>query len=314
MGANMLELDGTQPGPAAGDLIKDGTEENFMAEVIEASQQVPIVVDFWATWCGPCKTLGPQLEAAVTAAKGKVKMVKVDVDANARLAQALAQQGLPLQSIPTVVAFWQGRPVDMFQGAVPQSQIKTFIDKLVGLAGGGGDGGLAEAVEAAEEMLTQGAAADAAQTFAAILGEDPENAAAFGGLVRAHLAIGEADRAEALLANVPDAIATAPEVEAARAQLDLARQAANAGPLPDLSAAVEADPANMQARFDYAVALHATGDVEEAIEQLLDILRRDRDWKEGAAKEQLFTIFEALKPGDPVALKGRRKLSSLLFA
>lgn len=310
----MLELDGTQPGPAAGDLIKDGTEENFMAEVIEASQTVPVVVDFWATWCGPCKTLGPQLEAAVSAAKGKVKMVKVDVDQNQRLAQALAQQGLPLQSIPTVVAFWQGRPVDMFQGAVPQSEIKTFIDKLVGLAGDGDDGGLAEAVEAAEEMLTQGAATDAAQTFAAILGEDPENAAAFGGLVRAHLAIGEADKAEALLANVPDAIATAPEVDAARAQLDLARQAANAGPLPDLSAAVEADPANMQARFDYAVALHAAGDVEEAIEQLLDILRRDRDWNEGAAKDQLFKIFEALKPSDPLALKGRRKLSSLLFA
>lgn len=310
----MLGLDGNQTGPVAGDLIKDGTEENFMAEVVEASQQVPVIVDFWATWCGPCKTLGPQLEAAVTAAKGKVKMVKVDVDANARLAQALAQQGLPLQSIPTVVAFWQGRPVDMFQGAVPQSEIKSFVDKLIGLAGGEADGGLEEAIAAAEDMLAQGAAADAAQTFAAILGEEPENAAAFGGLARAHLAIGETDKAEALLAGVPEAIATAPEVEAARAQLDLARQAANAGPLAELSSAVEADPANLQARFDYALALHAAGKVEEAIEQLLDILRRDRDWNEGAAKEQLFKIFEALKPNDPLALKGRRKLSSLLFA
>ncbi|TBX28494.1 thioredoxin family protein, partial [Nioella sediminis] len=151
----MLELDGLQPGPAAGDLIVDGTEDNFMAVVVEASQEVPVVVDFWATWCGPCKTLGPQLEAAVTAAKGKVKMVKIDVDQNQRLAQALAQQGLPLQSIPTVVAFYQGRPVDMFQGAVPQSEIKAFIDKLTGLAG---DGGLGEAVEAAEQMLADGEA------------------------------------------------------------------------------------------------------------------------------------------------------------
>lgn len=307
----MLELDGTQPGPAAGDLIIDGTEENFMAAVVEASQEVPVIVDFWATWCGPCKTLGPQLEAAVTAAKGKVKMVKIDVDQNQRLAQALAQQGLPLQSIPTVVAFYQGRPVDMFQGAVPQSEIKAFIDKLTGLAG---DGGLGEAVEAAEQMLADGEAADAAQTFAAILGEEPDHAGAYGGLVRAHLAIGEVDQAEALLTNAPEAIATSPELEAARAQLELARQAADAGPLAELSAAVEADPTNHQARFDYAQALHASGDVEAAVEQLLDLFRRDREWNDGAAKAQLFTIFEALKSNDPVALKGRRKLSSLLFA
>lgn len=307
----MLELDGLKPGPAAGDLIVDGTEENFMAVVVEASQEVPVVVDFWATWCGPCKTLGPQLEAAVIAAKGKVKMVKIDVDANQRLAQALAQQGLPLQSIPTVVAFYQGRPVDMFQGAVPQSEIKAFIDKLTGLAG---DGGLGEAIEAAEQMLTDGEAADAAQTFAAILGEEPEHAGAYGGLVRAHLAIGELDQAEALLTNAPEAIAASPELEAARAQLELARQAAGAGPLTELSAAVEADPSNHQARFDYALALHASGDVEAAVAQLLDLFVRDREWNDGAAKTQLFTIFEALKPNDPVALKGRRKLSSLLFA
>ncbi len=308
----MLELGGNQTGAApAGDLIKDGTEENFMAEVVEASQEVPVIVDFWATWCGPCKTLGPMLEAAVMAAKGKVRMVKVDVDANQRLAQALAQQGLPLQSIPTVVAFYQGRPVDMFQGAVPQSEIKAFIDKLVGLAG---DGGLGEAVEAAEQMLAEGAAADAAQTFAAILGEEPTHAGAYGGLVRAHLATGDVDQAEAMLANVPAEIADAPEIEAARAQLELAHQAANAGPLVELAAAVEADPANLQARFDYAQALHAAGKVEEAVEELLEIIRRDREWNEAAAKTQLFTIFEALKPNDPVALKGRRKLSSLLFA
>ncbi|MAX74520.1 tetratricopeptide repeat protein [Alterinioella nitratireducens] len=306
----MLELGGTE-NTAAADLIKDATEETFMADVVEASREVPVIVDFWAPWCGPCKTLGPQLEAAVTAAKGKVRMVKLDVDANPRLAQALAQQGLPLQSIPTVIAFHEGRPVDMFQGAVPQSEVQAFVQKAAALAG---DGGLAEAVEAAEAMLEEGAAVDAAQTFAAILGEEPENAAAYGGLIRAHLAMDEVDQAEGLLASVPDAIKSAGEIEAARAQLDLMRQAADAGPLAELSAAVEANPDDHQARFDYAKALHANGKVEEAVDQLLDLFRRDREWNDGAAKTQLFTIFDALKPNDPVAQKGRRKLSSMIFA
>ncbi|NPD20277.1 tetratricopeptide repeat protein [Alterinioella nitratireducens] len=306
----MLELGGTE-NTAAADLIKDATEETFMADVVEASREVPVIVDFWAPWCGPCKTLGPQLEAAVTAAKGKVRMVKLDVDANPRLAQALAQQGLPLQSIPTVIAFHEGRPVDMFQGAVPQSEVQAFVQKAAALAG---DGGLAEAVEAAEAMLEEGAAVDAAQTFAAILGEEPENAAAYGGLIRAHLAMDEVDQAEGLLASVPDAIKSAGEIEAARAQLDLMRQAADAGPLAELSAAVEANPDDHQARFDYAKALHANGKVEEAVDQLLDLFRRDREWNDGAAKAQLFTIFDALKPNDPVAQKGRRKLSSMIFA
>jgi putative thioredoxin len=308
----MLELGQSQPnGPAAGDLIKDGTEANFMAEVIEGSREVPVIVDFWATWCGPCKTLGPMREQAVTAQKGKVRMVKIDVDREQRLAGALAQQGLPLQSIPTVVAFWQGQPVDMFQGAVPQGQLNDFVAKLVSMAG---DGGLGEAVEAAEQMLAEGAVTDAAQTFAAILGEEPEHAGAMSGLARAHVAMGQLDQAEALLNNAPAAIAGAPEIEAARAQIALARQAENAGPLAELSAAVEADPADHQARFDYAQALHASGDVEGAVDQLLELFRRDRDWNDGAAKTQLFTIFDALKPTDPVGQKGRRRLSSMIFA
>ncbi len=307
----MLELGQTGADAAQGDLTKDATEATFMADVIEASQETPVIVDFWATWCGPCKTLGPMLEDAVRAAKGKVKMVKVDVDAEQRLAGALAQQGLPLQSIPTVVGFHQGRPVDMFQGAVPQSQITEFIQRLAALAG---DDGLGEAIEAAEAMLAEGAVVDAMQTFAAILGEEPENAAAYGGLARSQIAGGELDQAEAFLSGAPEAIAAAPEVEAARAQLALARQAADAGPLGDLSAAVEGDPDDHQARFDYAQALHAAGQVEEAVDQLLDLFRRDREWNDGAAKAQLFTIFEALKPEDPVALNGRRKLSSMIFA
>jgi putative thioredoxin len=307
----MLELGQTQGTPAAANLIKDGTEATFMADVIDGSADVPVIVDFWATWCGPCKTLGPMLEAAVTAAKGKVRMVKIDVDREQRLAAALAQQGLPLQSIPTVVAFYQGRPVDMFQGAVPQGQIKEFIARLTALVG---DGGLAEALEAAEQMLAEGAALDAAQTFAAILEEEPENAAALAGLARAHIALGELDQAEAVLNAAAPAIAKSPILEAVRAQIALARQAAKAGPLADLEAAVTANPADHQARFDYALALHAAGQVQEAVDELLELFRRDRDWNDGAAKAQLFTIFEALKPQDPIALTGRRRLSSMIFA
>jgi putative thioredoxin len=307
----MLEFGQSAATQPAADLIKDGSEATFMADVIDGSAEVPVIVDFWATWCGPCKTLGPMLEDAVTKAGGKVKMVKIDVDREQRLAAALAQQGLPLQSIPTVVGFYQGRPVDMFQGAVPQGQIKEFIDRLAALAG---DGGLAEALEAAEAMLAEGAAVDAAQVFAGILGEEPENAAAMGGLARAHVAMGEIDKAEGILNTAPDAIAKAPELEAVRAQIALARQAENAGPLADLKAAVEADPSDHQARFDYAQALHASGDVKAAVDELLELFRRDREWNEGAAKAQLFTIFDALPPQDPIALNGRRKLSSMIFA
>jgi putative thioredoxin len=288
------------------DVVKDTTEATFMADVIEASREVPVVVDFWATWCGPCKTLGPMLEAAVTAAKGKVRMVKVDVDRNQRIAAQLR-----IQSIPTVYAFWQGQPVDGFQGAVPASELKAFIDRVSALAG---DGGLADALQAAEDMLNEGAAVDAAETFAAILGEDPGNAAAYGGLVRAHLALGNLDQAETFLDAAPDAIARTKELDAARAQLELARQAANAGPEAELRARVDADPQDHQSRFDLAAALLAAGDPKTAVDELLELFRRDREWNGGAAKAQLFTIFEALKPQDPVVLSGRRRLSSMIFA
>ncbi len=307
----MLELGSTPP---ATDLIKDVTEANFMADVVEASQEVPVIVDFWATWCGPCRTLGPMLEEAVTKANGAVKMAKIDVDQNQMLAQALAQQGLPLQSIPTVVAFVKGRPTDMFQGAVPASEIDAFIKRAIEAGGGEADGGLEEALAAAEEMLAEGAVEDAAQTFAAIAEEDPTSAEAFAGLARCQIALGELDQAEAVLNGVAAEISNAAPIEAAHAQLELARQAANSGPLDELKAAIAADPDNLDARFELAQALHAAGEVEEAVDQLLDLFRRDREWNDGAAKQQLFTIFDALKPNDPVVLNGRRKLSSMIFA
>ncbi len=292
--------------PQAGDWIKDTSEATFMADVVEASQEVPVIVDFWAPWCGPCKQLGPALEAAVTAAKGKVKMVKVTVDENQNIAAQLR-----IQSIPTVYAFFQGQPVDAFQGALPPSELKTFVEKLAAM---GGDDGLGAALDEAETMLSEGALADAAEVFAAVLAEEPENARALGGLARVQIAAGSLDQAEALINNAPASIATAQEVEAARAQLALARQAENAGPVDELRAVLADQPDNHQARFDLAKALHAKGDVAGAIDELLDLFRRDRDWNEGAAKTQLFTIFEALKPNDPLVSKGRRRLSSMIFA
>lgn len=303
----MLELGQSPQAPA--DLIKDSTEATFMADVVEASQMTPIIVDFWATWCGPCKTLTPALEAAVTKAKGAVKLVKIDVDQNPQISAQLR-----IQSIPTVYAFWQGQPVDGFQGALPPSEVDAFINRVAEAAGSSADGGLGEAVEAAEAMLVEGAAADAAQTFAAILQEDPANAAAFGGLARAYLALDQLDQAEAVLNGAPAELSGAPELEAAHAQIELARQAADAGPLAELTAKVEADPTDKDARLDLATALHGAGQTEAAVEHLLTLFSQDREWNDGAAKAQLFMIFEALGPKDPIALNGRRKLSSMIFA
>ncbi len=302
----MLELGG-QPA-ATNDVIKDVTDDTFMTEVVEASKTTPVIVQFWSPRSEQCRSLSGPLATAVKASGGRVKMVKMDVDMHQAVAQQLQVQGLPM-----VYAFFNGQPVDGFKGLLAPQDLDAFVTKIADLAGEP-DNGLDDAVEAAETMLAEGEAADAAETFAAIIEEDPNHAGAFAGLARSHLAMDQVGEAEAVLNGAPAEIADAKEIEAVRAAIELAKQAAQAGPVDELKAAVDADENNHQARLDLAVALHASGDNEGAVDQLLDLFRRDREWNDGAAKTQLFTVFDALKATDPVVLNGRRRLSSMIFA
>jgi putative thioredoxin len=292
----------------AADLIKEGTDAGFAQDVVEASRQQPVIVDFWATWCGPCKTLGPALERAVLAAKGKVKLVKIDIDKH----PAYAGQ-LRVQSIPTVYAFVDGRPVDGFMGAVPESQLKAFIDRIAAQGGGGAASEIDALLAMGKESLELGDIGGAAQAYAQALQAEPDNVAAIGGLARCYLAGGDAERAAEVAAMAP-ADARNPDLEGVRAALALAESA----PAPSETAAFEArlaaDPADHEARLELAKALAARGAFKEAADELLTIIEADREWNDQAARKQLLIVFEAAGPASDVARQGRRRLSSILFS
>jgi len=288
--------------------VKDVNEETFMDDVIEASKTSPIVVDFWAPWCGPCKTLGPALEAEVKATNGKIKMVKIDIDQNQNLASQMR-----IQSIPAVFAFVDGQPIDGFMGAKAPSELKSFIDKLLEKVTDD-DGDLSEAIAVANEMLNAKEFNDAAETFEAILGEDPESALAFVGLFNARMGAKKINDAKTMLEEIPDALKNKAEILALQAQIDLSNQAEGVGEINDLRSTLTNDKNNHQARFDLALALFTKGETSEAIQELLTIFRVDQEWNDDAARQQLFKIFDILGSENPITLSGRRQLASMLFA
>ena len=305
--------------PAAGNgalppgMIIDGDQKTFMADVIEASRTMPVLVDFWATWCGPCKTLTPTLEKVVTAAAGRVKLVKIDIDKNQNLVRQLAQMGLPMQSVPTVAAFWQGQIADLFQGAQPESEVKRFVESLLKAAGGSMP--TADLLAEAKAAMEEGDAEGAGEMFSALLQQEPENGDAWGGLIRALMALGREDEATAALAQVPEKLAEHAEISGARSALMLAQEGREArSQLDSYKARLEADPKDHQARYDLATALNAMGEREQAAEALLDIMRRDRKWNEEAARLQLLKFFEAWGSDDPATGAARRRLSAILFS
>ncbi len=300
----MTILDGASAPDA--DIVKDGSDQGFMADVIEASRQAPVIVDFWAPWCGPCRQLGPPLEKAVRAAGGSVRLVKINIDEHPGVAGQLG-----VKSIPAVYAFDQGRPVDGFMGALPESQIKLFVERL---AGADMSAEIEPLLEMAAESLKLGDIGGAAQGYTAVLQLDPQNVAAIAGMARIALNTGDPEQAREILAHAPPEKQNDPAIASVRASLELSANAPALEAQDELAQKVAADPSDLQARYDYAEALSARGEFEAASEQLLAIIERDRDWNEEAARKQLLKVFEAAGLASDIAKQGRRKLSAILFS
>ena len=307
--AIILDPTSSQSGPVGGtdvgDLIKDSDTANFMADVVERSMETPVIVDFWAPWCQPCKQLGPAIEKLVRNAGGLVRLVKINVDEN----QQLAQQ-LNVQSIPAVFGFSQGRPVDGFTGALPEGQIKSFIDRLTG----GAKTPVESILEAAFEALEGDDATTAASAFAQVLAQDPANPEAIGGMIRCFIATNDTEQAQDVIGRLPPELKKDPPVAAAISAFELARQGGEANDAGDLRKRLETDENDHAARFDLAMAVYGGGNTEEAIDELIELVRRERDWNDEAARKQLIKIFDALGPSHALCITGRRRLSSVLFS
>ena len=311
------QIIGQNPSAPGGDagaaVIVDGDQKTFMQDVIEASRTTPVLVDFWATWCGPCKQLTPTLEKVVRSAGGRVKMVKIDIDKNRSLVQQLAQLGLPMQSVPTVAAFWQGQIADIFQGALPETEVKRFVEGLLKIAGGSMP--TADLLAEAKAAVEAGDHQHAGALFSELLEQEPENPEAWGGLIRVLMALGQEDQAREALSQVPAKLADHAEISGARSALTLAEEGRKAkDQLQDFQARVASDPTDHQARYDLATALNAIGERDQAADALLEIIRRNRAWNEDAARLQLLKLFEAWGFDDPATMAARRKLSSVLFS
>ncbi len=305
----IVEQGGGAGPQTAPDLIKETTTQTFVKDVIEESKRQPVLIDFWAPWCGPCRQLTPILEKAVRAAKGRVKLVKMNIDEHPAIP---GQMGI--QSIPAVIAFVGGQPADGFMGAVPESQINAFIDKITKGVAAPGEPNIAEILKEAEGVLAEGDAATAAQIYAEVLAIDATNIAALAGLAKCYVTSGAIEQAKQTLAMVPESKRNDAAVKAVQASVDLAEQAKAVGPVTELEQKVAANPLDHQARFDLATALNAMGKRAEAAEQLLAIVKRDRKWNEDAARKQLVQFFEAWGGTDEATVEGRKRLSTILFS
>ncbi len=294
---------------AVPDLIKETTTQTFVKDVIEESRRQPVLIDFWAPWCGPCRQLTPILEKAVHAAKGKVKLVKMNIDEHPAIP---GQMGI--QSIPAVIAFVGGPPADGFMGAIPESQVNAFIEKLTRGVPAAGEPNIAEIIQEAEGAFAEGDIAAAAQIYAEVLAHDAANVAALAGLAKCYVATGAIDKAKQTLEIVPGPKRNDAAVKAVQASIDLAEQASSLGPINELEQKVAANPLDHQARFDLATALNAQGKRREAIDRLLEIVKRDRKWNDDAARKQLVQFFEAWGGTDEATIEGRKRLSTILFS